>query len=115
MLPYLSHYLLSYGLPLALGFGAGVIARQFIHHWSANVAVVFVAIAASIVLQYVGFLIVSGWMTGSWPTSLDFGQLAYALMWFSIPAVFTCVPAAIAGFVCGNVMRLAAPRTCVAQ
>jgi hypothetical protein len=90
------HSLLMFALPVACGFG---LAWQFNpRHWQTHLAAFVSAISLSIFMAFGGFLVAVGLTTGSWPQEITVAGLAYALAWFSIPAIFTIGPVVALGY-----------------
>jgi hypothetical protein len=102
----LIHSLLSYALPLVVGFVGGLLGQSIVRHRWAHLPLCLIAIVASVLLQYAAFLVFSSVITGNWPTSMMPGELIYALMWFAIPAVFTCVPMTVGGYFGGSAISV---------
>jgi hypothetical protein len=99
----ITHLFLMYVLPGVCGFVLAWLARP--RHWYQHAAAFVCALSLSIGLSYAGFLIVLGVMTGNWPQETTLAGLAYALTWFTIPAIFTIGPASTTGYVSGVLAR----------
>jgi hypothetical protein len=99
------HLLLTFAVPFLCGVVAGCLGSGARRGWALHVAFCLVAIAASILLGYAGFVVFSGAMTGQWPKEFPLAGIAYALAWFAMVAVFTSVPTTVAGYVIGALCR----------
>ena len=106
----LIHTLLTYLLPLAVGFVSGMALRPIIRGWALKVLAGFATVLASFLVQYTAFLVFSGYMTGNWPTTITPGELLGGLAWFAIPAAFSCLPLTVGGYVCGCVLPFSGAR-----
>jgi hypothetical protein len=93
--------LLTLALPLVCGFVAACIVKFCSRRPSWLAFGCLGANFISIGLSYIGFLVLIGVTAGSWPDSLPPSGLAYGLIWFAIPSVFTSVPLTVGGYVCG--------------
>lgn len=99
----IAHWLLIFALPCVCGFVLASLAKP--RHWYQHAAAFASALGLSIGLSYGGFLLVLGVMTGNWSQEITLAGLAYALAWFTIPAIFTIGPASTIGYVSGVLAR----------
>jgi len=99
----IAHWLLTFALPCVCGFVLAWLARP--SHWYQHVAAFVSALILSLGLTYCGFLIVIGVTTGDWPQEISAAGLAYALAWYTIPAIFMIGPASTMGYVIGILAR----------
>jgi hypothetical protein len=105
--PHLLDALFSYGIPLLVGLGIGRLTSSRVGGRYGRVNWCLVAIAGSVVIQYLSFLIFSAWMVGNrsdW-TGLTPVGLLYGLSLFALVASFKTVPLTIVGYLCASHMR----------
>jgi hypothetical protein len=59
------------------------------------------AVFTGLVLEYLGFLVIGGLMTGNWPDEYSPVSLAYGFGWFCISGCLLSAPLVVVGYVAG--------------
>jgi hypothetical protein len=107
MAPNLVHAVLSYGIPLLVGFGIGRFMRTRVEGRYGRINWCLMAIVGSVVLQYFCVLIFSAWMVGGksdWTGLTPIGLL-YGLSSFALVTSVTTVPLTVVGYLCASYLH----------
>jgi hypothetical protein len=107
LLPHLVHVLLSCGIPLLLGFWVGRLTRSRVGTRLGRVSSCLLAIAGCLILQYIGFFIMSVWMVGgesNWTGLTPVGLLSGLVLFVFIESWIT-VPFTVVGYLFGSRLR----------
>lgn len=92
------HALMLYLFPLFVGVAAyGLIGRR-VRSVLWQIVICGTATFFALVLEYLGFLVIGGLMTGNWPEEYTVIGLCYGFLWFAIPGIIVSAPQVVIGY-----------------
>ncbi len=92
------HSLILNLFPILIGVAAyGLIGRR-VRSVLGQIVICGSATFCALVLEYLGFLVVGGLMTGNWPEEYSVIGLGYGFLWFLIPGIIVSAPQVVMGY-----------------